>query len=275
MSETGLAYGVSLLFTRGRRPDKDAVARLATECRTFSLTGLDNTTARAADGTTDAALNGHGANGEFAGHRRNDGSEDWLELLANGLTFDLCGLAPGHSAPSVQCVYPFDLQESFCASDYEAIWLVPGPHLAGGERMLPVVRAMVGVAAALCDAPGLAAIAWHPARSCIGPRYFTSVVGNWQEGGVFPGLGLVGLQTSADGAMQSEGMAFFTGQEIRIEPELAGDRTAAAKIAVRLIDYLVSAGQLREGMEVTGPNGQLLQLEPSANGRFIRVWSAS
>lgn len=266
MSETRWAYGVSLLFARGQRPDKAAIATLAADCGAFSLTGL---------GSTSAFENSDSRPSGSTSSRNPSGGKQWLELLASGLTFDLCGLAPGESSLPVQCAYPFDLPPDFQPDDHETVSLTPGPHLAGGERMMPVVRAMVGVAAALCAAPGLAAVAWHPARSCIGPRYFTSIVGNWQEGGVFPGLGLVGLQTAADGAMQSEGMAFFTGQEIRIEPELAVDRAAAAKIAVRLIDYLVTAGQLTEPMEVAGPNGQMLRLELSTNGRFVRVWSAA
>lgn len=138
--------------------------------------------------------------------------------------------------------------------------------------MMPVIRAMAGLAATLCALPGLAAVAWHPARSCIGPRYFTSIISNWLEGGVFPGLGLVGLAPVADGALQSEGLAFFTDQELRIEPELTADRSAAAKIAVRLIDQLVERGSLRQEEQVVGPDGRPLRIEPSANGRFVRVW---
>lgn len=271
MSETSWAYGVSLLFVSGQRPDKATIAKVAADCGAFSLTGLGS--ASASDNGKPSPSGG-GGNGSAASRVPSSGKH-WLELLASGLTFDLCGLAPGESSPSVQCTYPFDLPPDFQPGDFETVSLTPGPHLAGGERMMPVVRAMVGVAAALCAAPGLVAIAWHPARSCIGPRYFTSIVSNWQEGGVFPGLGLVGLQTAADGAMQSEGMAFFTGQEIRIEPELAEDRAAAAKVAVRLIDYLVTAGELTEPQDVAGPNGQMLRLEPSANNRFVTVWSAA
>jgi hypothetical protein len=139
--------------------------------------------------------------------------------------------------------------------------------------MMPVIRAMAGLAANLCALKGLVAVAWHPARSCIGPRYFTSIIGNWLEGGVFPGLGLVGLTTVADGGIQSEGLAFFTSQELRIEPELTEDRAAAAKIAVRLIDRLVDHGPLTSADDVAGPEGRPLRVEPSTNGRFVRVWS--
>ena len=153
--------------------------------------------------------------------------------------------------------------------------LIPGPHLIAGARMMPVVRAMAGLAARLCALPGLVAVAWHPSRSCIGPRYFSSIIENWLEGGVFPGLGLIGLASSADGGLQSEGLAFFIGQELRIEPELAEDRASAAKIAVRLIDRLVEHGHMDAPEVVAGSEGRAYHLEPSANGRFIRVWKAA
>lgn len=215
----------------------------------------------------DPALRGEMPGSDLSGNNR------WIEVLADGLTFDLSGLAPGEAHSSPRCAYPFDLPSSFDGAGTESLRLVPGPHLAGGERMMPVIRAMAGLAANLCALPGLAAIAWHPARSCIGPRYFTSIIGNWLDGGVFPGLGLVGLSTVADGSMQSEGLAFFTSQELRIEPELTEDRAAAAKIAVRLIDRLVEQGPLVLPEHVAGPEGRSLRVEPSANGRFVRVWA--
>jgi hypothetical protein len=94
----------------------------------------------------------------------------------------------------------------------------------------------------------------------------------WIEGGVFPGLGLTALAPNPDGGIHSEGLALFTGQELRIEPELMSDKAAGAKIAVRLIDYLVEVGQIGTSQRINGPDGRPLRLEPSANGRFVRVW---
>lgn len=250
------AVGISLLFCGGARPDADALRALAESSGNFAIS------------------HDPGSRSDAAPHSSQAGSR-WVEVLADGLTFDLSGLSPGAGHPSPGCIYPFDLPASFDGLATEALRLLPGPHLSGGERMMPVIRAMAGLAASLCALPGLAAVAWHPARSCIGPRYFTSIIGNWLEGGVFPGLGLVGLSTVADGGIQSEGLAFFTSQELRIEPELTEDRAAAAKIAVRLIDRFVEQGPLSSPDEVAGPEGRSLRVEPSANGRFVRVWAGA
>lgn len=277
-------YGLSLLFAPGTRPDGAGIRALSANGGVFAVSHDGGTTSNAETARNGAATPNGPASGNQAGQNHPSAADslgdlpempEWLELLANGLTFDITGLAPGRAAKSPECGHKFDLDPAFDPAGYEALCLCPGPHLAGGERMMPVVRAMVGLAASLCALPDLVAVAWHPARSWIGPRYFTSIIGNWLEGGVFPGLGLVGLNTVADGGMQSEGVAFFTGQELRIEPELTDDRAGAAKIAIRLIDYIVANGALDQSAEVTGPGGRLLRIEPSSNQRFIRVWSAS
>ena len=75
-----------------------------------------------------------------------------------------------------------------------------------------------------------------------------------------------------DGGLQSQGIALFTGQELRLEPELVVDRAAAAKVALRLMHWMVETGTLREEARLTGPDGLPLRLEPSENGRFVRAW---
>jgi hypothetical protein len=138
--------------------------------------------------------------------------------------------------------------------------------------MPPVIRSLAWLAATFTALEGVEAVAWHPARSWCGPGYFRDGVLRWVEGGVFPGLGLTALAVAPDGGMQSEGLALFAGQDLRIEPELMLDKAAAAKIGVRLIDYMVVSGPIEAPRRLEGPAGEPLRLEPSPNGRFVRVW---
>lgn len=196
----------------------------------------------------------------------------WLELLVNGLTFDLVGLSPGPPAEPPPCIHAYALPANAEAIEMDAVTIRPGPHLTGGYSMVPVHRTLAWLAATLCELDGLEAIAWHSARSWCGPGYFRDGVLRWVEGGVFPGLGLTSLAVTVDGGMQSEGLALFVGQELRIEPELMADKVAGAKIGIRLIDQMVEAGRIEGTRRIAGPDGQPLRLEPSANGRFVRVW---
>nr|WP_166175767.1 hypothetical protein [Altererythrobacter segetis] len=245
---------VSLLFAAGRRPEAAAIRDFAQRHGGFAIS-FDPSVDRA---TATAPIDDQG--------------QDWLELLASGLTFDLVGLRPGPPSEPPPCVHAYALAANAEAAGLEAITMRPGPHLAGGHTMLPVVRSLAWLAATLSEIEGVEAVAWQPARSWSGPAYFRGGVLRWIEGGVFPGLGLTALAVTPDGGMQSEGLSLFAGQDLRIEPELMLDKAEGAKIGVRLIDFLVEAGPIDAPQRVTGPDGQALRLEPSANGRFIRVW---
>jgi hypothetical protein len=203
---------------------------------------------------------------------RETGEGDWLELLANGLTFDLLGLAPGPAYAPGPFRHRFGLPDSFEPQACKALALQPGPHLSGGWAMLPVVRSQVGLATRLCALPGAVAVGWAPARCLSSVEHFLGHVRRWLEGGVFPALGLTALSQIHDGALHSEGLAFFTGQELRIEPELAADKAGAAKLALRLVDELVRRGRVTQPERIGVPQMGFLRIAPSDNRRFVRVW---
>jgi hypothetical protein len=137
--------------------------------------------------------------------------------------------------------------------------------------MLPVVRGQAWLATRLCALPGVMAVGWAPARSLSSVSHFTVSVSRWLEGGVFPGLGLTALAEDRGGGMQSEGLAFFTGQELRIDPQLAGDKAVAARLALRLINELVGRGRLERVEQLKGPAGEALRIVPSEDGRLLHV----
>lgn len=244
----------TLLFAAGRRPNADAIHRLAENQGGFSVS-FDPSSEHAASDAPAA-----------------DSGLVWLELLTNGMTFDLVGLTSGTPAEQPPCVHGYALPANADPIGMEALTIRPGPHLSGGQAMSPVVRALAGLTATLSALDGVEGVAWHAARSWCGPKYFRESVQRWIDGGVFPGLGLTSLAVTADGGMQSEGLALFTGQELRIEPELMEDRSAGGKIGLRLIDHLVRVGHVETSQRISGPDGEPLRLEPSANGRFVRVW---
>lgn len=195
-----------------------------------------------------------------------------LELLAAGLTFDCRwpDADPGTDVPDA--LGRHDVLPGLAMHDLQALRLLAGAHLHGGQAALPMAQEALTLAARFSGLPGFQAAVWHPARSWIGPAYLRSVAANWVEGGIFPAHGLVGLGSTADGAIQSEGLAFFIGQEIRIEAELLGDPGIAEKITARLADRLIGSTRVEAVAELAGPDGRMLRIAPSANGRVIRVW---
>jgi hypothetical protein len=208
----------------------------------------------------------------FAVSHAPDPAEGWLELIADGLTFDLTGLAPAAAAPMPELLHPFGFAAGADVVPGEAITLIPGEHLRGGEHLLPVVRVMTGIAARLGELAPVKAIAWHPARSVMAPDVFIRLIAAWLAGGAFPALGLTALTPDTDFGLRSEGLTFFTGQELRIEPGTGTTAAADAKIAVRLIHYLVENEAIRAPFDFLGPDGESLCAAPSDNGRYLRVW---
>lgn len=240
---------VSLLFAPGKRPTATDVEILSARVGQFTII------AGAPDGGTD--------------------DQGWLELLAGGLTFDLTGLAPLDATQLPAMAHSFGLATSFEKAEHEAILLRPGPHLAAGAAMFPVVRTLAMIAAYLVELEGVEAVVWHPARAVSAADYFRRSVLRWIEGGAFPGLGLSALVPQEDGSLQSEGLTLFTGQELRMRPEAVTDMAEAAKVALRLMNWLVEHGRITESFGFTGPSGETLRLEPVNDSGIIEVWRGS
>jgi len=237
---------VSLLFPEGRRPDVADLRALGTRTSEFTVSHVSDTTA--ADGA--------------------DGT--WLEILASGLTFDLTGLAPGTADPLPQRSQAPGLG-NISGAGLEAITLRPGPHISGGAGMLPVVRTLASMGAVLAGLDGVAAVCWRAAGCWSAPTLYRDGVTRWIEGGVFPGLILTSLRTTAQGGLESQGMALFTGQELHLEPVLVGNGAEGAKLAIRLIDYLVVHGRVSAKDRILGPDGEPLTLEPASDGSRVNV----
>ena len=194
----------------------------------------------------------------------------WAELLITGLTFDIAGLSPGECEAVPPIAHRFGLARDWQGDALEAVLVRPGAHLAGAAAMLPVVRACVALGAALAGRTGAAAVVWMPADSAMAPDYFAATIADWLGGGAFPALGLTALVAGASG-VTSEGLAFFTGQEIEV---CGSDLAAAGRIAVRMVHTLVEHGPLAAPTRLTGPDGESLLAEPSGDGSRVRLMFA-
>ncbi len=197
----------------------------------------------------------------------------WLELLRDGLTFDLIGLASGDAVGFPQIEHRFDLEDTPNPVRHEALQLAPGQHLAGGERTTPVVKGLMALARDLVQHfEEIEAVVWPPSESAIGRRFFESVSTAWLEGGPFPALGLTAFRETIDGALQSIGLSFWINQELRIESPLSIDKVAATRLGVRLVNQLILVGGIEGSERIVAPDGNLLVMRTSRNGKFIRVW---
>lgn len=198
--------------------------------------------------------------------------ESWLELLASGLTFDLIGLAPGEGAVIPAANHLYGLGREVPEQAFQAIAIVPGPHLTGAAAVLPVVRVMAGLARELALRLDAKAVCWAPAGSWMDTAYFARVVEGWLGGGAFPALGFTGVERTPDGGVQSQGLCHFAGHELRVESRRGEAAADVVKLAVRAIDHIVRHGPIESRQNLTGPSGEHLLVEPVPGGRVVRMW---
>ncbi len=262
------AQGVCLLFAKGTRPDRSSLLAFldAQSSASLSFDPADRSPVHlvASGGEmleTGSRIGGSGTEGGV-----------WLEVLREGLTFDVLGLAPGGPVAFPIIEYRFDLAEMPGAAAYEAMQIVPGTHLLGGERSMPVVKAMMALARDMVQHFDEAkAVVWPPSQSAIGRRFFESVSTAWLDDGPFPALGLTAFRETVDGALQSVGLDYWIEQELRIESPLSIDKVAATRLGVRIINQLILVGGIEQNERIVAPDGSRLLLTLSRNRKFVRV----
>jgi hypothetical protein len=209
----------ALLFEPGRRPDSAALADLA-------------------------------AKGGITVSMQPDPAQGWAELLRDGLTFDIAGLAPAAPAAAPCVRHRYGLPPDHGADGFEAVSLTPGPHLAGAEHLLPVVRVATALLLELAALPGLAAISWLPAHNLLSPEWFGKSARGWLADGPFAAFALTSLAKTGTGGVASEGLRFLIGQEFRLMTEGAAAPASEMAIAIRLLDWLVAHGRVDAPREV-------------------------
>lgn len=244
-----------LLFAKGKRPDSAAIKAFASRLPDVTVTHDPPAhDTPCGDGPWQAPL-------------------EWTELLRDGLTFDLDGLAPGPAAAIPEIRHRFDLPRIPEAGDFDAVLLRPGPHVTAAGSALPLMRSLLALG---CDMvrqfDDLAAVVWTPSGSAIGRQFFESATSAWLDGGPFPGLGLTAFTVTPDNALESEGLSFWIGQELRIEPQLNADHVAATRLGIRLVNYLVLTGRLVDEDRITALDGTRLLLRPSRKRALVSVW---
>lgn len=202
---------------------------------------------------------------DVADYSEGDGT---AEVLRDGLTFDFGGLRPAPAQPAARAAHVIGLPRDFSETGLDAVSVAPGPHLAGAQHLLPVVRVAAGLLLELVQMPGLEAVCWLPARVAMAPTWFAEAVRLWLAGGPFPVLALVALSRSRQ-SFASDGLGFFIGQEFTLEGRDGALTETDSRVAVRLTDWLVAHGKLESGQEVVLADVGAVWVEPDHPGHLI------
>lgn len=197
-----------------------------------------------------------------------EASEGWAEILRDGLTFDLHGLAGGPAQPSPEITAGVGMDRSGVGT-MAALMMAPGPHLAGAHRLLPVIRVAANLLLELARIGPAQAIAWLPAKLSIRTDLFEKAVRPWLEGGPFPAPAFVALHPAEDGGLQTIGLNFFTGQEFFLHAGSPDASTRLPRVAIRLVDWLVAHGPVTGQAEAVLAGTGAVFLEARESGRIV------
>lgn len=189
------------------------------------------------------------------------------ELLRDGLTFDLAGLAGGDALAAPEAVHRVALPPEFSLAGREAAWFMVGPHLAGAENLSPVLRVAAAILRQLAGLEGVEAIVWRPARIVMSPAWFIEAIDIWLAGGPFPALALTALARAPD-SLKSEGLAFLIGQEFTLWAKEGGPSREDSRAAVRLTDWLFAHGRVDTAREAVLAGVGAVWLEPDGPNRL-------
>ncbi|MBB4612608.1 hypothetical protein [Novosphingobium taihuense] len=197
-----------------------------------------------------------------------EATEGWAEVLSNGLTFDLRGLREGQaiSAPDIASAVGLALP-----GPAQSRWLTvaPGPHLAGAEHLLPVIRVVSTLLMELAKVGPAKGIAWLPARLIIKTELFERAVRPWLEGGAFPAPAFVAMHRETDGSLRTEGLNFLIGQEFLLRPGASGDLKQLPFVALRLVDWLIANGPVMESARAVLAGTGAVSLEAQGGERIL------
>jgi len=206
----------------------------------------------------EAALHG----GDFTVSHAPPEGEGWAEILRDGLTFDLRGLSGGHkkTLPIIEHSVGISMGQG---EDLAVLQICPGPHISGAQQLLPVIRVAAALTGCLAKIAQPRAICWIPARNALAPELFNRAVKPWLEGGPFPAIALASIHRNASGEMATTGLKFLIGQEFTLSGDSGTSREHLARVAVRLIDWLVAHGPITEAKQadLAGTGAVFLEAE--------------
>lgn len=234
------------------------------DCAPLAAILYDAGSCPAIEDLADAARQGGG----FAVTHSPPIAEGWAEVLRDGLTFDVRGLAGGQACPAFPVDHLLGLRLSDIAG-LSAMTVSPGPHLAGAEHLLPVIRVVSALLLSLSRIGAARAICWNPAKCAASPALFERAVIPWLDGGPFPALALIALSPQGDGSIVSAGLKFLTGQEFVLADELGRGREHLSRVAIRLVDWLVAHGPVKASQKAVLAGTGEVMVEADAGDRIL------
>ncbi|MHA6333679.1 hypothetical protein ACXYL9_08325 [Qipengyuania sp. CAU 1752] len=196
----------------------------------------------------------------------------WVEVQRDGLTYDCSGLAPGpvNAMPDINRWLGTQPESAVGKSSHIGLGL--GPHIRAGQAVLPILRGLLKLTVDLAGSfEDCAGACWLASRMAVDRQSLESMIERADGGGTLPLPWLVATHETPEGHVVTEGLSYFSGQELQIRSGVAQDTPEAALLALRLANQVIYMGGLDTSERFTGPDGLVLRLEPSGDSHLIDV----
>lgn len=160
-------------------------------------------------------------------------------------------------------------RQIFCNIDRTKIGCVLtldfGDHIAGANAVPIIVQTLFSLACQLGTAASATGLWWHPSQIISGFGYFCDAVDDYELGGAFPVLSTISFDFSDDGVVESNGLAWFSGQEIKLAAPAMGKSEVMRRV-VRIVHDIATNGAIASEIIVDGlAPGEQIRLLPCAD----------
>lgn len=145
-----------------------------------------------------------------------------------------------------------------------------GGNVADGARIAPVAKMLMAFSARLGAVLLAFGFAWVPSRLLSDPSYFIGAIDSYCHGGAFPVLSTIDLQLF-DGALKTNGLAWFSGQEAELRGKGLSDAELIRR-AIRIVHDIAVNGPVLVDQTVPDMEmGKYARLSPGQGGAVVSV----
>ncbi|MAF28912.1 MAG: hypothetical protein CL820_06695 [Croceicoccus sp.] len=155
--------------------------------------------------------------------------------------------------------------------DCLAVTIAASPAFVSDFDPVDMLRHQCALALELLDAQAVG-VFWSGADCLMGADYFRRMVSVWIDGGAFPALGLTALVREDTGVMRSTGLEFLVGQEVAVLPGEGMEGRDQARLAIRMIDFLVREGPIQQDQTIDVDGFGPVHVQVDANKGHINLY---
>lgn len=197
---------------------------------------------------------------------------DRLRAVISGMTFEL---VHQNAEEIEQSLAAKDLDHIFCEppeKPLSGIGITLTEHITSGMGNGTINRALLQLARHVGQSIKANSIIWRPAQLHIGFDYFAGAIEHYIAGGPFPVLVQIAISETPDGDLQTSGLSYFAGQEIRMTAPANYAPNEVVKRLVRIAHDIATNGKIDEETEVEGfIAGETLFITPRENGQTVDI----